>query len=159
MIHFFEIKFFWTIILDANNPVFCQQLRTKIRSKVNMFQIQKLKCTRRLNGVRPIKRWLRLTGHFCFINKTVKHFRFYQNSLNIFFVCYQHRLLKRDFSEAVVESLPLIVIHLHQKRLNISLKLKIIESHNQLIKCLFRIFQNFFYKSKLNSFYCLTIFQ
>ena len=95
------------ITLTDNNPRRKQPgilLSTQDKNKVKSKHVLKLKCTRRLNGERPIKRWLRLTGHFCFINKTVKHFRFYQNSLNIFFVCYQRRLLQRDFLEAAVES-------------------------------------------------------
>jgi len=43
-------------------------------------------------------------GPFLFYKKIAKHFRYYQKLINIFFVCYQRRLLQRDFLEAVVKS-------------------------------------------------------
>jgi hypothetical protein len=81
-------------------------LATQDQNKVKSKHVleSEIKMYQGLNGLRLIKRWLRLAGHFCFINKKSKYFRNYQNSLNIFFVCYQRRLLQRDFLEAVVES-------------------------------------------------------
>jgi hypothetical protein len=43
-------------------------------------------------------------GPLFFIKKIAKHFRYYQKLLNIFLVCYQRRLLERDFLEAAGES-------------------------------------------------------